>query len=449
MHTTLGPSSAEATAKHHDRRHRGYGKQQRPSAATGRAAVSSGVTRPQSQPEQPAADALTARIDAHLELEAASLLELSHRIHAHPEVRFEEVQASAWLADALEARGFAVERGSGGLPTAFRASLDGRGDGPTVALLCEYDALPGLGHACGHNVIATMGAGAAFALAPLMSELPGRLLVIGTPAEEGGGGKALLLDAGVFDGVDAALMIHPEHVDQSNMPTLASFKWDVAFHGKPAHAAMAPHLGVNALDAVRLAFAGLDALRQQVRPDVRMHAIVTDGGAAANIIPERAAMLAVARSADAGYLFDDLAPRLRNVFEGAALMTGARLEIGDSSPAYLEMAVNVPLEETFERHARRRGRTVTPYDLQSRSGSTDMGNVSQVLPGLHAMLAIDDVALPHTAEFAVAARSARGDATVLDGASVLAGMAADLLSDADLLTRVRQAFHEATGRATP
>ena len=396
---------------------------------------------------------LPSRIDVELEREADALLELSHRIHANPEIRFEEVQASTWLADALEARGFRVERGVGGLPTAFRATLPGAGSGPApaagpnVAILCEYDALPEIGHACGHNVIATMGAGAAFALAPLMAELPGTLTVIGTPAEEGGGGKILLLDAGVFDGVDAAMMIHPYLRNEANMPTLASTKWEVTFHGKPAHAAMAPHLGVNALDAVRLAFAGIDALRQQVRQDVRIHAIVTDGGAAANVIPERAAMLAVARAADATYLFEDLVPRLRNVFEGAALMTGAGLEVGDASPAYLEMTVNEPLEDAFTRHATRRGRTVTPYDPNARAGSTDMGNVSQVMPALHGMLAIDDAAMPHTAAFAVAARSPRGDRTVIDGASVLANVAAELLTDPALLDQARAAFQATTGRA--
>ena len=428
---------------------------------------------------------LASRIDAELEREAGALLELSHGIHANPEIRFEEVQASAWLSDALESRGFRVERGVGGLPTAFRATMVGSGGGsgtaagsgggsgaaasagggsgtaagagggsgtaagagPNVAILCEYDALPEIGHACGHNVIATMGAGAAFALAPLMADLPGTLTVIGTPAEEGGGGKILLLDAGVFDGVDAAMMIHPYFRNEANMPTLASTKWEVTFHGKPAHAAMAPHLGVNALDAVRLAFAGVDALRQQVRQDVRIHAIVTDGGAAANVIPERAAMLAVARAADATYLFEDLVPRLRNVFEGAALMTGARLELGDASPAYLEMTVNEPLEASFTRFAERRGRTVTPYDPNARAGSTDMGNVSQVMPALHGMLAIDDTAMPHTVAFAEAARSPRGDRTVLDGASVLANVAAELLTDPALMEQAREAFRATTGRS--
>ncbi len=394
----------------------------------------------------PHLDDALARLDAHLEQERTALLDLSHRIHAHPEIRFEEVQAAAWLTEALEARGFAVERGVGGLPTAFRARLEGRGPGPTVAVLCEYDALPGLGHACGHNVIATMGAGAGFALAPQMPEFDGTLLVLGTPAEEGGGGKVTLLEAGVFDGVDAAIMIHPYKSSHPSMGTLASTKWDVAFRGVPAHAAMAPHKGRNALDAVRLAFAGIDALRQQVRDDVRIHAIVTDGGAAANIIPETASMNAVARAKDAAYLFDDLVPRLENVFRGAALMTGTELTITPSSRPYLEIVNNAPLEAAFTRHATRRGRSVTPYDKADGTGSTDMGNVSQVVPGLHGMLDIDDVALPHTAAFELAAGSKRADATVLDGAAVLAGIAAELFLDADLMAHAKAAFAQATGR---
>lgn len=386
--------------------------------------------------------AVQQRIDEHLQREGAALLELSHRIHANPEIRFEEVKASGWLADELAARGFEVERGVAGLPTAFRAVKRGKPGGPTIAVLCEYDALPGLGHACGHNVIATMGAGAGFALAPLMDDIAGTLVVMGTPAEEGGGGKVIMLDHGLFDDVDAAMMIHPFHVNQANMPTLASTKWEVTYHGVPAHAAMAPHLGVNALDAIRLALAGVDAMRQQLRQDVRLHTIITHGGDAANIIPDRASMLSVARAADARYLFDVLVPRMRAIFEGAALMTGARLELTDSSGAYLEMAVNAPLEAAFERHVARRGRPVVTYDPDERTGSTDMGNVSQALPGLHGMLAIDDHALPHTDAFREAASSARGDATVLDGASIMAGVTAELFLDEGFLAAAKAAFAE-------
>jgi len=383
---------------------------------------------------------LTARIDAQLERERTALIDLSQRIHAHPEILFQEVQASTWLADALEARGFRVERGVGGLPTAFKAELAGRGPGPTIAVLCEYDALPGMGHACGHNVIATMGAGAGFALAPLMADLPGRLVVLGTPAEEGGGGKVLLLNAGVLDDVDAAVMIHPWLANQSAMPLLASTRWDVTFHGRPAHAALAPHLGINALDAVRLAFAGIDALRQQVRPDVRIHGIVTHGGDAPNVIPERAALKLVARSADGAYLLDELAPRIEQVFAGAALMTGARAEVVPAPIQYREMRFNAPLEAAFERQVARLGRPLTPVDVHAGTGSSDIGNLSQALPSLHGLLAIDDVALPPPARWARAAASPRGDATVIDGAAVLAGMAAELLGDPALMAEVRAAF---------
>lgn len=381
------------------------------------------------------------RIDQSVEREAATLLELSHRIHAHPEVRFEEHQASAWLCDTLEARGFAVERGVAGLPTAFRARLKGgAGDGPSIAVLAEYDALPGLGHACGHNIIATMGVGAGLALAPLMSELPGELVVMGTPAEEGGGGKVIMLNEGVFEGVEAAVMIHPWIYNQVAMPMLASTRWTLRYHGVPAHAAAAPHLGVNALDAVRLAFAGLDALRQQLRADARVHATITHGGDAVNVIPERAEMMLVARAADSDYLTRSMVPRLEGVFEGAARMTGSRLEAIREPISYASMRFNPTLEAAFSRHAERRGRSITPLDPTASTGSSDMGNVSQAMPSLHAMLAIDDTAMPHTAPFEVAAASARGDQTVLDGAAILASIAAELLSDPAMLARAKAEF---------
>lgn len=379
-------------------------------------------------------------IDAVVERRKQEFLELSHKIHANPELRFQEVQASAWLAEKLEADGFKVERGVGGLPTAFRAELEGGRRGPSIAVLAEYDALEGLGHACGHNIIATAGVGAALALAPSMPQLPGKLVVVGTPAEEGGGGKAILLKQGVFDGLDAALMIHGFNRNQTGITMLASCKWRVRFSGVPAHAALAPHEGVNALDAIRLAFAGVDALRQQMRPDARVHGIVIHGGDAANIIPETAEMLLVARAGDGVYLYDGLVPRLRNVLEGAALMTGATLEVTDASPAYQELLTNPVLASRFEVHANRVGRTTSDWSEKDVGGSTDMGNVSQRLPGLHAMLAIDDEALPHTAAFREAARSPRGDRAALDGARILASIAADLLTEPQLLEEARRSF---------
>jgi amidohydrolase len=360
---------------------------------------------------------------------ADTLIALSHDIHAHPEIRFEEHHASAALIAALRDGGFEVTAPAGGLATAFVATRRGRAPGATVAILCEYDALEGLGHACGHNVIATMGAGGGLALAPLMDDLPGELRVIGCPGEEGGGGKVYLLDAGVFDGVDAALIIHPLARDLQGGPALARVGWNVTFHGRPAHAAAAPHLGVNALDAVRLALAGIDAMRQQLTPDVRIHAIVTHGGDATNVIPERASLRIFLRCADRDYLYDTLVPRGRAIMEGAALMTGCSVAVSDTGPAYEPMRTNAALAQRYAELAAALGRHAAPPDVREGAGSTDMGNVSQRVPSLHAYIAIDDVAQPHTAAFREAARSARADVAVVDGATLLAQLAYDVLTD--------------------
>lgn len=385
-----------------------------------------------------AAPAAHARLRDEVEARRERLLELSHRIHAHPEIRFEEYQASTWLIEALREEGFEVQQPVANLDTAFIASKKGStGDGPTVAILCEYDALEGLGHACGHNVIATMGLGGGLALGQLMGSLAGELRVIGCPGEEGGGGKAILIENGAFDGVDAALMIHPLAEDRQGGPSLARVGWDVSFTGTPAHAAMAPHLGVNALDAVRLAFAGIDAMRQQVTPDVRMHAIVTHGGDAVNIIPEHASMRIFVRSAKRETLFGSLVPRVRAVMEGAAMMTGCQVEICEVGPAYENMVPNPALAERYASLARELGRNAAPIDPTDFGGSSDMGNVSQRIPSLHAFIAIDDEAKPHTVPFREAARSERGDAAVLDGATLLAQLAHDVLVDVELLSRAR------------
>ncbi len=376
---------------------------------------------------------LYARIQTELERQKPLLLELSHKIHAHPEIRFEEHQACAWLSDALEQNGFKVERGVGSLATAFKAEVKSQKAGPTIAFLSEYDALEGLGHACGHNVIATMGLGAGLALKPLMDELGGSLQVIGTPGEEGGGGKVILLEEGAFEGVDAAMMIHPLNQNIASAPALARVAWEVRYKGTPAHAAAAPHLGVNALDAVRLAFNGMDALRQQLSSDVRMHAIITEGGDAPNIIPHNAALKIYIRSATKSYLQDSVIPRMKNVFEGAALMTGCSVTIKEIAKPYDDMISNPNLVERFAHHTKRLGRKLTELESGGGTGSTDMGNVSQVIPSLHGFLAIDDSAQPHTPEFAVAAKSSQGDACVIDGAAILASVGVDLFTQTDLL----------------
>ena len=247
-----------------------------------------------------------------------------------------------------------------------------------------------------------------------------------------------MLEAGIFSELDAAMMIHPSHEDRLGGPSLARVGWDVTYTGVPAHAAVAPHLGVNALDAVRLAFSGLDAMRQQVTPDVRIHSIITHGGDAPNIIPKRASMRVFLRAATKDYLYDSLVPRARNVFEGAALMTGAQVDINEAARAYENMVTNERLAERFGDHSSRIGRQAKPIEWERFGGSTDMGNVSQQIPALHAYLAIDDHARPHTPEFAEAARSERGDAAVLDGARILGSLAYDLLVDKTLLDEVKR-----------
>ena len=293
-------------------------------------------------------DRLKTHVTEAVDRMAEDLWSLALRIHAHPELAFKEEQAAAWLTEFLERQGCRVERGVGGLPTAFRAEVPGAGDGPTIAVMAEYDALPGIGHACGHNVIATAGAGAGAALAvvagtPRRGRLPfkGRIEVVGTPAEEGGAGKVKLLDAGVFRDVDAAMMIHPRCGTQVWRPTLGLMKAKVEYFGKAAHASSWPWRGVNALNAVIGLFNALDAMRQQLRPDARIHGVITIGGQQPNIIPEYTAADFYLRSLDKVYL-QEVRRRFEAAAEGAATATGCRVQVtidpADSRPAQAERA---------------------------------------------------------------------------------------------------------------
>lgn len=357
-------------------------------------------------------------------------LELSRRIHAHPELRFEEFKASAWLADALEQAGFVVQRGVGSLPTAFIARLE-RGPGPHIALLAEYDALEGLGHACGHNLIGSMSVGAGLALAKAnLDDLSGTISVIGCPAEEGGGGKAILLEAGAFVEVDAAFIIHPYDQNLLHTAYLARVAYDITYLGVPAHAADSPHEGINALDAANLFFAGLNALRQHVTPDVRMHGIITHGGDAPNIIPKETRVRVFVRAAQAEYL-QKLIPRVRGVIEGAAMMTGCKVEVQDYSPAYLDMRSNPVLMEVFRQASEPLGRTFAPSKTEG-GASTDVGNVSHALPTLHPTYTIGEVK-PHTEAFAQAAISPEGERCLRDGIAALALSVATLLEQPQLV----------------
>jgi amidohydrolase len=371
------------------------------------------------------------------------LLHLSHAIHARPELAFEEREAAALLCRRLEEAGLRVERGAYGLETAFESEF-GREAAPEacVALLAEYDALPGIGHACGHNLIAAAAVGAGLALAALGSRLPGRVRLLGTPAEERGGGKELMAQQGAFEGVDAALMVHPAGVDLATMPCIAVADVTVRYRGVAAHASAMPDRGVNALDALVLGYQSIAALRQHIRPTERIHGIITKGGSAPNIVPEEAEGRFYVRARNA----DELLPLKRRVegcFQAGASATGAKLELTWHAPDYLELRTNEPLAKAYQANAESLGRRFFPLDKlpPGMQGSTDMGNVSQRVPSIHPMIA---AAPPHctihNAEFAIWAASELGDMAALDGAKALAMTALDFLCDEALRKEVREAF---------
>jgi amidohydrolase len=365
---------------------------------------------------------------------------LSRRIHGHPELGYQEVQASAWLAEFLESKGMKVERGVGGVPTAFRAAAGGAGTGPTVAFLCEYDALPGLGHACGHNVIAAAGAGAGAALAVLQARLPaGRIEVIGTPAEEGGGGKVKLVRAGVFERVDCAMMIHGFDRTILHQDLLGIVRADFEWRGRAAHASADPWEGVNALDACIQTFNAVALLRQQMRPSCRVHGIITHGGMAANIIPEQARATFYVRAPELDLMWA-LYRRVVACAEGAARATGAALEVTQHDMVYEPLKRNRTLLDLFAANMRVAG--LTEGDpLPDRLGSSDVGNVSQVLPTIQPMVAIAPPGTPiHSREFADAAVGPLARAGMLAAAKTMAMTACDLLTDPPRVRAAREEF---------
>jgi amidohydrolase len=380
-------------------------------------------------------------IRAAVEELTPQLLATSHDIHANPELAFREHRASARLSDELEQGGFTVERGAGGLPTAFRASYSGGEPGPTVAILAEYDALPGIGHGCGHNVIATSALGAGLALARAGVTFPGTILVIGTPAEEGGGGKILLAEAGVFEDVDVAYMLHPSQTNMVKRGSLANSRVEVIFHGRAAHAAGAPDLGINALEAVIQTFVGINARRLHMRDDARVHGIITDGGKAVNIIPDRAAARFSARARDRAYQ-RRLIEMIRQAADAGALATGARLEFTETR-GYSNMVPSFVVAEVFGKHLAATGRQVDEPRPNQRMGSTDMGDISQLLPAVHGYISIAPRNVPnHTVDFTAAAASPAGDQAVVDGALAMAQTAADLFADPSLVAKAKAEYQE-------
>ncbi|MBI3953542.1 MAG: M20 family metallopeptidase [Chloroflexi bacterium] len=386
------------------------------------------------------AERLKAQAATVVDGRSEELRRISLDIHGHPEVAFQEHRAAKLLAGYLEANGFRVERGICDMPTAFKASYgSGR---PAIAILAEYDALPKLGHACGHNIIGTAAVGAGVALKGAVDALGGSVAVFGTPAEEVWGGKVPMVEKGAFAEVDCALEVHPSSRNSVVNAALACVALDVEFFGKAAHAAAHPDWGINALEALLQSYSHINALRQHIRPTARIHGIITDGGEAANIVPAHAAGTFLVRAVDDDYL-DELIERTLACFKAGALATGARLEYRFSSARYGAMHANRTLAEAFRQNL---GRFRDPQGIEAPEkpqamGSTDMGNVSAVVPAIHPMLAVapPDVSL-HTPEFVQWAAAPEGHQALLDGAKAMALTAIDVLADLQLLAAARAEF---------
>ena len=399
-----------------------------------------------------AREELAGRSNSAIEASRQALFDISLDVHAHPELNYQEHYSSDALAGFLEERDFQVERGVGGVETAFRATIPGGGgDGPTIAVLAEYDALPEIGHGCGHNLIAMAAMGAALGLQASAQDLPGRAVIIGIPAEEGGGGKIRLLEAGVFDGVDATLSSHP-FSNRTLVPASAAKgeSWSLAmvgfrymYHGRAAHAAAAPEAGINALNAVIHLFTGIDALRQHLRDDVRIHGVITDGGLAPNVVPEFAAANFMLRSRDGRYLSDEVVGKVRQVAEGAAAMTGARLEVEEFYPFYENVQPNVTLAQAVGANAQSLGMKLDePVAGRPGSGaSTDFGNVSQVMPAFELRYAVSETPVAsHTRDMAETAVTELALSNALTVAKALSLTAGDLLRDPALVEAARAEF---------
>ena len=370
------------------------------------------------------------------------LLSISHEIHSNPELAFEEFKASKLLSDESEKVGMNVVREAYGLETAYASDFGN--DGPRVAILSEYDALPGIGHSCGHNIIATTGFGAAAALLEVKDSLPGSIRYLGTPAEERGGGKEFMAQEGAFEEVSAAMMVHPAGVDLSTMPSICVSEVQVTYKGRSAHASAIPHMGINALDALVTAYQAIAQLRQHIKQTERIHGIFEETGFAPNIVPEVASGKFFVRAANA----QDLAPlkaRVQGCFEAGATATGCNVDIKWAAVDYLDIKTNWPLAEAYERNATELGREFLPLEKMSPSsaGSTDMGNISHRVPSIHPLIscAPPEVVI-HNPEFAKWAASDLGDQSCIDGAKSLAMTALDFLFDEELQEKASTSFKE-------
>ncbi|WYP27867.1 M20 family metallopeptidase [Alkalihalobacillus sp. FSL W8-0930] len=377
-----------------------------------------------------------------IESKRDSYFQISQYIGNNPELGHEEFKASKALTDELSKEGFSVSLGTCGLQTAFEAVYDSGKPGPKIGYMAEYDALPDLGHACGHNLIGTMAVAAGIALSKVIDETGGAVYVYGTPAEETKGGKVNMSDEGVLSHLDAAMMVHPSAEHMASGSSLAMDAIQFEFFGRASHAANSPHRGINALDAVIQTFNSINALREHLTSDVRIHGIITDGGQAANIVPDYAKAQFYVRSAKRS----DLTPileKVKNCAKGAALATGARLEYSFYEFSYDDMNTNDALSSLYTANALELGVSKDQIKVEEDGGSLDMGNVSQVVPSIHPYVKItDNGADYHTHEFREAALSDEGFEGLILGAKSMALTGYDLLTKPELLQKVKDEFNE-------
>jgi len=384
-------------------------------------------------------EAEKSRICQEVDAISETLFSISTYLKENPETAYLEKKACEHLTAMLETHGFSVERGIGNLETAFRGRLsEFRALRPTVAFLAEYDALPKIGHGCGHNLIAAASFGAAVALSRIMKDEAGKVAIIGTPAEEGGGGKIRLLEAGVFEEIDAAMMFHPKDRNFAGRDNLGRIELKVEFFGKSAHASSSPDRGRNALDALVMAYIGMNSIRQHLKSDGRIHGIITHGGEAPNVIPNYAAGLFYVRAASRSYL-DELFERFKGCVQGAALTTGTEVKIEVIPPSLDPIRRNAPLEDAARQNMQHLGISVDTDD--GRRGSSDIGNLSHHIPVIHPYLAIVAPGVPgHSAEFRDATTSARGRQTLIHATKLLAMTAYDYLTSSQLRKKVSEEF---------
>ncbi|MFW9834201.1 MAG: M20 family metallopeptidase [Candidatus Thorarchaeota archaeon] len=369
------------------------------------------------------------------------LVAISDEIHRNPELAFKEFKAAKLLFDELKKAGFEVEQGVAGMETAIIATHPNRSEGPTIAILGEYDALPEIGHACGHNLIATAALGASLAVGSIKKDIPGKLVFMGTPAEEDIGGKIAMVEAGLFKDVDAAMMFHPSAgYTLVGRRGLAMTELKIEFHGKAAHAAASPEKGINALDAVIQTFNGINALRQHIKSTSRIHGIISHGGVKPNIVPEFASAEFYVRAVEDEYC-QELLKKVENCAKGAASATGATLKFNVVSPSYQSRRMNKVMGAAFVKNLEALGEPIIPLPKGSGAGSSDIGNVSQVVPAIHPYISIcDNTIAGHSQEFAEAAASKKGQEAMLTAAKALAMTAIDLLTDEEIMERVGEEF---------